>query len=460
MPYDAAEDFVQEAERVEALARIWLGPQAPYQVRLETPDAVAIADFLVPEGDGVRLIEVKASSTLKHIHLRDLAYQMAVAQQAGHTVRAVDIILVNKDFLRGAEEPAPAQVLSRLDVTAQVTPLLAQARRDIRRLARILREECAPSAQPGRFCKANRAAKDRVQPSACGHLLPGALCRRDLPADWAEQLPNLRGLARDRVDSLPFPPRCRELDPADVYWSDEQKRFLRAVAVGKPVFDRGGPLELLDETLQPVEQLPQAFLDFEFDPFVAIPRFQGMRPFQRLPFQWSMRRSDRRGEEFSFLHTGGDDPRRAFIESLLAALPPAGPIFVYSRPAEASVLERYVEDWFDGEYAARVQPLLDRLVDLLVIVKERYAHPDMRGSYSLKRVAPSLLGHGYEDLAIGDGLTALREWRRLASGAIGAEEARAVEAHLRAYCGRDAELMPRMLHELKRLAALGDLETI
>lgn len=443
-PFDAAEDFAEEAERVEALARGLIGPDAPFQVELETPDCRAVADFLIPEAAGHRLIEVKASGEVKHLHLRDLAYQWAVAEAAGKPIHAAEIVHVDKTYLRGADEVDPAALLKRVDVTEDVRRLLPQTREDIARLLPILRAKSPPVAQPGRRCKGNRSSQSEVRPSDCGHLQPGALCSIEVPFDWAERLPNLRGKARAAVDALPEPRHTQDLDLAADFWSPEQRRLILCNRQGEAIVELDG----LEEAIAAFLQGPTTYLDFEYDPFVAIPRFEGTRPFQRLPFQWAMSRSDRPGEDFAFLATDQADPRRAFIESLLEALPATGPIITYYAAAETTVLKYYLEDWFGGEYAARVQNVLLRILDLYQLVKGHYGHPAMMGSFSLKRVAPAMLGRGYEDLPVSDGMAAVRGWRRLASGSLPSDEAEALRRDLLAYCGRDASLMSDILQHL------------
>jgi len=448
IPYDAAEDFAEEAQRVEELARKLLGTEAPYQVLLETSDCRTVTDFLIPEGSAHRLIEVKASSSVKTLHFRDLAFQWVVAEASGKPIHAAELIYVDKNYRRGPEGIRPEEVLTRQDVTEEVRAFLDQTRTDIQRLLPLLRADQAPVEAPGARCKANRGSKTEVRPSACGHLLPGALCRVELPDDWANELNDLRGGARATVDELPAPGRIAALDASAGCWTDAQRRLIRVSQMNAEIIEPEG----LAQALAPFHGESVAFMDFEFDPFAAIPRFEGMKPFQRLPFQWALQRLDLAKQPYAYLHDAPSDPRRAFIESLLAALPASGPIVVYHAPAETTVLNYYLEDWFDGEYAEAVNGVLERIRDLLVLVKRHYAHPTLRGSFSLKRVAPAMLGCGYEDLAVSDGMAAVRNWRRLSSGQLPPAEARVLRQGLLDYCGRDALLMDGILRHLESAA--------
>ena len=63
-------------------------------------------------------------------------------------------------------------------------------------------------------------------------------------------------------------------------------------------------------------------MDFE-TVYPALPRFPGMRPYDHVPFQWSVQRQEQPGgatEQFEFLAESASDPRRPFLDSLLQAL--------------------------------------------------------------------------------------------------------------------------------------------
>ena len=73
----------------------------------------------------------------------------------------------------------------------------------------------------------------------------------------------------------------------------------------------------------------------------AIPRFAGMRPYDHLPFQWSVhvqRAPEAKLEHFEFLATDGSDPRCEFITSVCEALGESGSIVVYNAGFESQRL--------------------------------------------------------------------------------------------------------------------------
>jgi hypothetical protein len=77
---------------------------------------------------------------------------------------------------------------------------------------------------------------------------------------------------------------------------------------------------------------PVCFLDFETFAS-AIPLFDGTRPYQQVPFQYSLHRIDAEGEtpaHFEYLAQPGPDPRKEIAEKLLGEIPEGACVLVYS----------------------------------------------------------------------------------------------------------------------------------
>ena len=183
---------------------------------------------------------------------------------------------------------------------------------------------------------------------------------------------------------------------------------------------------------------PAGFLDFEtISP--AIPLYPGTRPYQPIPFQWSLHILDSSGRltHDSFLNDDATDPRERFIITLLEATPSHGAIVTYSS-YEKSILNGLVLAF--PLYKTRLLALCDRIVDLLKLVRENYYHPGFNGSYSLKSVAPTLVPDlDYTDMDIQDGSAASTGYTpMIAEDTPDSEKATIVKALL-AYCARDTE---------------------
>jgi len=114
--------------------------------------------------------------------------------------------------------------------------------------------------------------------------------------------------------------------PDDFELTEIQRRAATCVQTGEPWFSGE-----LGEELRTLKCLCY-FMDFEtVNP--AIPRFAGMRPYDQLPFQWSVHvlmKLDATPEHHEFIATDANDPRRNFITSLCSVLGKSGSIVVHS----------------------------------------------------------------------------------------------------------------------------------
>ena len=185
---------------------------------------------------------------------------------------------------------------------------------------------------------------------------------------------------------------------------------------------------------------PAGFLDFEtVSP--AIPLYSGTRPYQQIPFQWSLHILDSSGRltHDSFLNDDAEDPRERFIITLLEAIPHQGAIVTYSS-YEKSILNGLARAF--PLYRNRLYALCDRMVDMLKLVRENYYHPGFNGSYSLKSVAPTLVPDlDYTDMDIQDGASASTAYLQMIADDIPDSDKVEIRNALLIYCERDTEAM-------------------
>lgn len=184
----------------------------------------------------------------------------------------------------------------------------------------------------------------------------------------------------------------------------------------------------------------------------AIPLFDGTRPFEAVPFQFSLhvQREPAGGlEHRMYLAEGVADPRPEFMQRLRAALGDAGSVIVWNAAFEKGVLTRCAEPL--PEFGPWVGTVKRRVVDLLTPFKSfHYYHPQQHGSASSKAVMPAVTGRGYGELDIQEGATASQEFLRVTFSNVPAPEREHVRRQLELYCGRDTEGMVWILEALRR----------
>ncbi len=235
--------------------------------------------------------------------------------------------------------------------------------------------------------------------------------------------------------------------PADYKLSAAQQIQQTCEISDKPFIDRAALQEFVGSL-----EYPLYYMDFEtFNP--AIPIYDGTRPYQKVPFQFSLHVVDNPGAEpkhHGFLGDGTEDPRQAFLAELKRVVGDHGNIVVYNQSFEKGVLTEIGEAF--PEYATWVKGTYDRVVDLYAPFRSfSYYHPMQMGSASLKKVLPALTGKGYTDLNIANGDDASLAFFNMAMGNCSNEEKSKIMKDLEEYCALDTEGMIWIIDELRRL---------
>jgi hypothetical protein len=358
-------------------------------------------DVLERRGEGRNagpwgLREVKSAGRVKQAqHLPDLAVQKWVLEGSGVEIDSAELIHVNGDFVLGSGEMDWETYFCRVELVDE----LGRSAMDfvaarIATMQGTLEATDAPTREPGAFCK---------KPHLCDYW---DACTAGKSGSWFIQQTGAN--------------------------AKRKARMIEITQSGKPWFS-----DRLAGALAAVTP-PVWALDFEaIGP--AIPLFEGTRPFRAIAFQWSLHRlaADGEVEHFEYLASGREDPREGVARALIDVLArDDAPVLAYSSYEKQCLKDMAAH--LPG-LAEPLDAIVRRLVDLLPIVRAHVYHPDLLGSFSIKKVAPALApGVGYEDLSgVADGMAALGAFSAIVKGeASSADETRLREELLR-YCGRD-----------------------
>jgi len=417
----ATELNVALRETREALAQP--GDVTLFEPALRSADVLVRADVLIRHDGRYRMIEVKAATRVKDSHVIDAAIQTWVARGAGLDIERVELAHIDNRFVYPGNGDYHG-LFVHSDMTDAVVPLqeqipvwIAAAQRDL--------AGPMPDINVGAQCN---------DPFECEFL---AFCAPEASEYPVELLPNSTKLARQlRGDGFAD---LRDV-PSERLTREDHQRIWRATIDGQPALDPAAAAKLA------ALPWPRYFLDFEtVGP--AVPMWKGTRPYQKIPMQWSCHRQDADGTLTQlppFLDTTGQDPRRAFAESLVAAVGDSGSIMVYNATFERGVMMQLAE-MFD-DLAPALRGMASRLFDLLLLAREHYYHPAMMGSWSIKRVLPTIapnLDYGnLESVHSGDMVEPA--YFEMVNENSGADRKAQLEAALLTYCARDTLGMVRV----------------
>ena len=381
-------------------------------------------------GQGFDLIEVKSSASFKErVHLPDVAIQLHVVEGAGVPIQRAYLMHIDNTYVYEGGNHDLTHLFALEDVTDSARGYLADiAPGKLSEMWEALGRADPPDIETGRHC---------TSPYRCpffGH------CHVDEPEHPIGELPRLSQRDEERLKALGLSD-IGGIPPDTGGLTALQRRVWDSVVSGKHYvgFDLSSRLSEIG--------FPASFLDFE-TLGSAVPLFVGTRPYQQIPFQWSLHARDPDGSmsHNEFLHDGPGDPRQPFITNLLEAVPASGSIIVYSG-YEERVLRQLADEL--PQYRAPLLALVDRLVDLLLIVRDTYYHPEFHGSFSIKSVAPTLAPElSYAALDIPDGLAASAAYQQLFTGNVPQPEATKIRGSLLTYCAQDTEAMVRVYEAL------------
>ncbi|MDQ7012051.1 MAG: DUF2779 domain-containing protein [Mariprofundaceae bacterium] len=395
-------------------------------------DVLVRVDLLERTDKAWILTEVKGATSVKDYYIPDVAVQAWVLAGCGLKLDALRLMYVNNRFVYQGDGNYEGLLIAE-DIGEQVEALLDDIPAQKKTFVAIL-DGGEPEIGMGLQCGTPYECE------FCAYCTP-----EDTPEYPVTSLPNLREPRKSAL--MAAYEDIRDIPESELS-NDNHRRIWRATCAGREDVDVAEA-----EALKALPW-PRYYLDFETIA-LAVPRWKGMRPYMKAPFQWSchIHHADGRMEHKEFLDLSGHDPRRPCAESLVKYLGRDGVVLAYNAGFERSVIRELVEacpDLRDG-----LMNIHDRIEDLLPITKKAYYHPAQKGSWSLKAVLPVLA----PDLSYGElegvhhGEEAQLAWLQAAGS--DEEEREKLAGQLREYCKLDTLAMVRIVEALLKKAEHG-----
>lgn len=408
---------------LEKTARIIrAGPGFPiFEATFQYGGVLVRLDALIPEDNGWRIVEVKASTSVKEEHPFDCAVQSWVFQGQGHRLNRIALAYVDNSFVYGGHDDYRGLLIEE-DMQAEVGQLLPTVPEWIRR-ARDAAGVEEPDVPVGQYC---------FEPYECPFV---SYC---WPTDTEYPLQSLGGSTAKLAEFV----REGYRDVRDVPASrlTEKQQWIQQVT-------ESGQPQLLPGAAEFVAGLafPRYYLDFETI-MPPVPVWAGTRPYETLPIQWSCHYEAAPGklEHAEFLDLSGGPPMRRLAESLIRALGTEGPVLMYT-PYEKRMINGLISRFPDLQ--GPLTAISARLIDLAPVARNFYYHPDMQGSWSLKHLMPTIDAEfSYLKLAgIQEGTEASQAYLEAIAGATTAERKAELKDQLLRYCRFDTAAMVRLV---------------
>ena len=405
--------------------------QPIFEAGFKAEGAQVFADVMLPVKKGGkrawRMVEVKSSSSVKDYHRDDAAIQSFVTRRAGVPLASIAVAHIDLSWVyRGGGDYSG--LLKEVDLTGEAFTREDEVIQWIAGAKKVVKKRLEPVVTTGQRC---------IKPYPCSFLeyCQSKEPQAKHPVQWLPSV-QTKALKAAIVDGGLTEIR----DVPDDLLNEIQLRVKKHTLSKKVYFDAKGAATDLAQY-----KLPAYFLDFEtINP--AVPMRKGTKPFQQIPFQFSVHILSRAGtlKKAGFLDLSGKDPSKPLAEALISACGLSGPVFAYKASFEKKCI---------ADLAARFSRLRTallainaRMVDLLPVAQQHYYHPSQQGSWSIKCVLPALvpeLSYGKLD-EVQDGGAAQRAFLEAIDRKTSAGRLAVIHKRLTDYCCLDTYAMVRL----------------
>jgi hypothetical protein len=461
VPVDNPEDVehrIEQGNQVEGYARL-LFPKGvllegnPQKTKTDTEKAIssgetvifqatvitdegllAKADVIEKHGDAWDIYEVKSTTEIKKDHLLDAAFQKVAFTKAGYTIDKVNIVYLNKEYIRHGKI-RPLELFVTENVDEEITKIFPEVEAMALDAVRYIDKPDEPKT-----CSCRQKSRGK-------HCPTFAYFNPDIP-DYSVY--NLSRATNKTIAPLVDMEIFHVHDiPDDYKLSEKQRNQVVVHKLGQPLIH---PEMIRDELEKLV--FPQYYLDYETIS-TAIPMFDDCRPYQQVPFQYSLhvlRGPDEELEHYEFLARNGDkNPIPDLLEQMKTEIGDTGSVIVWYKPFETS-RNREMATMYP-EYADFLNHVNERIYDLMdVFSKQYHVHPLYLGKTSIKYVLPVLVPElSYKEMAIQNGGIACLRWFQMATDVTTDEEGDIIYKNLLKYCELDTLAMYKIYEHLLTL---------
>ena len=332
-------------------------------------------DILKNDMDGVEIYEVKSSTEISDIYLDDVSYQYYILNNLEFNIKKACIVYINNKYVKQGNLELN-KLFNIEDVTEIAKSKQQEIENNIYELNKYMEEHMdnEPKDDIGIKC---------FKPYECEFW---EYCTRNLPK------PNVF----DIKGGMHLDKKFEKYYDGKISFNDLQNENINPKYLEQIDFELNNLQPKIDKDYikEIIKALnyPLYFLDYETYQ-VAIPEIDGTRPYQQLPFQYSLHIIKEEGaaiEHKEFLAEIEDkDFIRHFAENLIKDIPDNGSVIIYNRAFEPARNREIAEMYPDLK--DELERINCNMIDFLEPFKQRkYYTKEMQGSASIKYVLPAL----------------------------------------------------------------------
>ena len=431
--------FTRNYDEMIATTKEWLdnGIENIYEATFNYQGILVMVDILHIDSDGVSIYEVKSSTKVKDIHLDDVSIQYYVLSNLGFNIKSANMVHVNNSYVRG-EKLNINELFTIVNITDEVISLQNDIPNILKEFETYLDDKVnEPDIDIGSHCK---------KPYDCDAKNYCWKVQRNI-SDYS--IFNIFNLGSKKQIEL-YAQDILNIDdvPDNFDMTANQAQAVENYKSKTTYIDNQKINEFVASLVYPIYHL-------DFETFQqAIPEFKGIKPFEQIPFQYSIHIEYQDGtlEHKEFLAEDSIDSRAQIAQKLCEDLPTNVTVLAYSMSFEKGVINKLASSF--EEYSSHLLAINENIKDLMTpFQKKYYVTPDMNGSYSIKKVLPSLvpeMEQAYKELdGVQNGSQAMNAFANMSK--LEDEEKKKIRNALLSYCKLDTLAMVKILDKLKKV---------
>lgn len=311
-------------------------------------------------------------------------------------------------------------IISYIDVTSITKDMMDKIYLDSKKIKGYIDDLNGSRVPLGGFCEYKKTVKCKYC-SLCFDVLPekhSILCY--INNNFGFKKGNVKYDTYDLINEG----KVGMLDiPDDMLNREKNKIQKDAVISGKPYMNEKKIKDGIKQITYPLYHL-----DFETFP-CPLPRYKGERPYTQSVFQFSLHIEkepgvcDKEKDHYGYLTPDHLDHRLDLVKYMCELIPCDKMVLVYNDSFEKTRLKELA--YIFPEYKDKLLKIRDNVFDLMNIVKTKsslyeklgyskeeakmfnYYHPDMDGSFSIKKVLPLFSDLTYKGMEVGNGVEAM-----------------------------------------------------
>ncbi|MBN2816036.1 MAG: DUF2779 domain-containing protein [Campylobacterales bacterium] len=431
--------FTRDYAEMIATTKQWLedGVQDIYEATFNFDGILIMVDILHIDGDGVSIYEVKSSTEVKDIYLHDVSIQYYVLENLGFSVKSANVVHINNEYVRG-DELDINELFKVVDVTSEVVELQANIPTILEEFEVYLRNrEDEPNIDIGKHCN---------KPYECDAKEYCWRVQRAIPEYSIFNIFNLG--SKKQVELYSRGIINIEDVPDDFDMTANQAQAVQNYKSKTSYIDKENINSFLQNFTYPIYHL-----DFETYQ-QAIPEFKGIKPFEQIPFQYSLHIEHEDGtlEHKEYLSQDSIDSRFELAKRLCEDIPSCVMVLAYNMSFEKGVIVRLAKSFPDLSW--HLLAINENMQDLMIpFQKKWYVTPAMQGSYSIKYVLPALVPEfekAYKELdGVQNGSQAMNAFANLSK--LSDAEKQKMRDSLLEYCKLDTLAMVEIHKKLREV---------